>query len=218
MCSFSCGFGTSFGCSSVICAGEIQFGGKAARTGLWSCGPTLPVQRSHHHTRLVSLPPVFFQTLRGMTEDPLAAPDIPSQHACHPRVHRCVRPHSASKAAHRRAHTLTYLQPGHSCRLKRLKQARSFQPLAKGSKSILVHGITMSKKRELIPFSPCIRRSPSGNHLLDGVGFAVDPLHRNSVMEWSVRFSAAQTTQASRWIDFFASQEHLHPDVARQRM
>ena len=142
----------------------------------------------------------------------------PSQHACHPRVHRCVRPHSASKAAHRRAHTLTYLQPGHSCRLKRPKQARSFQPLAKGSKSILVHGITMSKKRELIPFSPCIRRSPSGNHLLDGVGFAVDPLHRNSVMEWSVRFSAAQTTQASRWIDFFASQEHLHPDVARQRM
>ena len=76
----------------------------------------------------------------------------------------------------------------------------------------------MSKKRELIPFAPCIRRSPSGNHLLDGVGFAVDPLHRNSVMEWSVRFSAAQTTQASRWIDFFASQEHLHPDVARQRM
>jgi len=116
------------------------------------------------------------------------------------------------------APTLTYLQPGHSCRLKRLKLARSFQPLAKGSKSILVHGITMSKKRELIPFSPCIRRSPSGNHLLDGVGFAVDPLHRNSVMEWSVRFSAAQTTQASRWIDFFASQEHLHPDVARQRM
>jgi hypothetical protein len=116
------------------------------------------------------------------------------------------------------APTLTYLQRGHSCRLKRLKQARSFQPLAKGSKSILVHGITMSKKRELIPFSPCIRRSPSGNHLLDGVGFAVDPLHRNSVMEWSVRFSAAQTTQASRWIDFFASQEHLHPDVARQRM
>jgi hypothetical protein len=76
----------------------------------------------------------------------------------------------------------------------------------------------MSKKRELIPFSPCIRRSDSGKNLLDGVGFGVDHSHRNSVMEWSVRFSAAQTTQASRWMDFFTAQEHLHPDVARQRM
>jgi hypothetical protein len=76
----------------------------------------------------------------------------------------------------------------------------------------------MSKKRELIPFSPCIRRSASGNNLLDGAGFSVDPSHRNAVMEWSVRFSAAQTTQASRWMDFFSAQEHLHPDVARQRM
>jgi hypothetical protein len=76
----------------------------------------------------------------------------------------------------------------------------------------------MSKKRELIPFSPCIHRSASGNELLDGVGFAVDQLHCNLVTEWSVRFSAAQTTQASRWIDFFSAQEHLHPEVARQRM
>jgi hypothetical protein len=76
----------------------------------------------------------------------------------------------------------------------------------------------MSKKRELIPFSPCIRRSPSGNKILDGVGFAVDHLLCNSVTEWSVRFSAAQTTQASRWTEFFAAQEHLSPDVARQRM
>ncbi len=83
MCSFSCGFGTSFGCSSVICAGEIQFGGKAARTGLWSCGPTLPVQRSHHHTRLVSLPPVFFQTLRGMTDEDRSHPQpLPAQPTC----------------------------------------------------------------------------------------------------------------------------------------
>jgi len=38
MCSFSCGFGTSFGCSSVICAGEIQFGGLSSRSGqgLWT--------------------------------------------------------------------------------------------------------------------------------------------------------------------------------------
>jgi hypothetical protein len=76
----------------------------------------------------------------------------------------------------------------------------------------------MLKKRELIPFAPCIRRSASGNNLLDGVGFGVDQLHRNLVMEWSVRFSAAQTTQSSRWMEFFSAQEHLHPDLARQRM
>jgi hypothetical protein len=76
----------------------------------------------------------------------------------------------------------------------------------------------MLKKRELIPFAPCIRRSASGNNLLDGVGFGVDQLHRNLVMEWSVRFSAAQTTQSSRWMEFFSAQEHLHPGLARQRM
>lgn len=87
-----------------------------------------------------------------------------------------------------------------------------------GAQLHLFYEVRMSKKRELIPFTPCIRRSASGSNLLDGAGFSVDPLHRSAVMEWSVRFSAAQTTQSSRWMDFFTAQELLHPDIARERM
>ncbi len=111
-------------------------------------------------------PPVSFQKTHGMTEDPLAAPDIPSQHACHPRVHRCVRPHSASKAAHRRAHTHIFA----AWPLLQTKKAKtsSFIPATRQRQQKHIgprhYNVQKARADSVFPVHPTLseRKSPAG--------------------------------------------------------
>ena len=132
------------------------------------CGPVdhTACAAQPHHTRLVSMPPVFFQTLRGMTDDHTPNLSPPSQHACHPRVHRCVRPHSTSKAAHRRAHTHIFA----AWPLLQTKKAKtsSFIPATRQRQQKHIgprhYNVQKARADSVFPVHPTLteRKSPAG--------------------------------------------------------